>query len=93
MEDYYECLHHKKEVGSACSQKSHPALPFSATFFADRTSYISQIARAIALQQAYRRAEFTHPRQNAPKVGQIRNLGLLDKEEDSRAVLALNKSP
>ena len=54
---------------------------------------MSQAARAIALQQAYRRAELAHPRQDAPKLGQIRNLGLIDKEEDSKAVLALNKSP
>lgn len=47
----------------------------------------------MALQQAYRKAELAHPRQDAPKLGQIRNLGLIDKEEDSKAVLALNKPP
>jgi NADH dehydrogenase (ubiquinone) Fe-S protein 5 len=36
---------------------------------------------------AYRKAEAANPRDNAPKVGEIRNLGLLDKEEDTKAVL------
>lgn len=59
LEDYYECLHHKKEA-----------------------------ARTRALQQAYRRAEAAHPRENAPKAGTIRNLGLLDREEDTEKVIA-----
>ncbi|KAI9737464.1 MAG: hypothetical protein M1834_009619 [Cirrosporium novae-zelandiae] len=57
LEDYYECLHHKKEA-----------------------------ARTKALQAAYRKAEAAHPRET-PKIGAIRNLGLLDKEEDTKAVL------
>ncbi|KAI1004770.1 hypothetical protein K3495_g3445 [Podosphaera aphanis] len=58
LEDYYECLHHKKE--------RH---------------------RVKALQKAYRASEAANPRDNAPTVGQIRNLGLLGKEEDTNAVL------
>ncbi|KAL6713338.1 hypothetical protein ACLMJK_008803 [Lecanora helva] len=58
LEDYYECLHHRKEA-----------------------------ARARRLQQAYRRAEAASPRENAPKAGSIRNLGLLDREEDTKSVL------
>lgn len=58
MEDYYECLHHRKEA-----------------------------ARTRALQSAYRRAEAANKRENAPKVGAIRNLGLLNKEEDTKNVL------
>ncbi|KAI4210744.1 MAG: hypothetical protein LQ351_006420 [Letrouitia transgressa] len=58
LEDYYECLHHKKEA-----------------------------MRTRTLQQAYRKAELAHPRDNAPRARAIRNLGLLGKEEDSRAVL------
>lgn len=48
---------------------------------------ISQATRVRALQTAYRKAEFANPRDNAPKAGAIRNLGLLDKEEDTKAVL------
>ncbi|KAK2767522.1 hypothetical protein FQN54_003679 [Arachnomyces sp. PD_36] len=58
MEDYYECLHHRKEA-----------------------------ARTRAMQAAYRKAEAANPRENAPKAEQIRNLGLLGKEEDSKAVM------
>ncbi|KAF9870836.1 NADH: ubiquinone oxidoreductase subunit [Colletotrichum karsti] len=57
LEDYYECLHHKKEA-----------------------------ARTRALQSAYRKAELASPRDNAPSAGQIRNLGLLGKEEDTKVV-------
>ena len=46
-----------------------------------------QAARTRALQTAYRRAEAANPRENAPKVGAIRNLGLLNKEEDTKNVL------
>ncbi|KND88560.1 NADH dehydrogenase [ubiquinone] iron-sulfur protein 5-B, partial [Tolypocladium ophioglossoides CBS 100239] len=58
LEDYYECLHHKKEH-----------------------------ARALAMQAAYARAETATPRDNAPSARQIRNLGLLGKEEDTKKVL------
>ncbi|KAI1188528.1 hypothetical protein F5B17DRAFT_395251 [Nemania serpens] len=58
LDDYYECLHHKKEA-----------------------------ARVRQLQAAYRKAETSSPRDNAPSAGQIRNLGLLDKEEDTKKVL------
>ncbi|KAK7402411.1 hypothetical protein QQX98_011828 [Neonectria punicea] len=58
LEDYYECLHHKKEH-----------------------------ARVLAIQAAYARAGTSTARDNAPSVKQIRNLGLLDKEEDTKKVL------
>ncbi|KAH7152994.1 hypothetical protein EDB81DRAFT_790217 [Dactylonectria macrodidyma] len=58
LEDYYECLHHKKEH-----------------------------ARALAIQAAWARAETSTARDNAPSAKQIRNLGLLDKEEDTKKVL------
>lgn len=51
-----------------------------------------QKARAIELQRAYRRAEAAHPRENAPRPGAIRNLGLLDREEDTEDVLGTNRS-
>ncbi|KAM7204388.1 hypothetical protein V8F33_001690 [Rhypophila sp. PSN 637] len=59
LEDYYECLHHRKEA-----------------------------ARVRVLQAAFRKAEAEGgPRENAPTAGQIRNLGLLGKEEDTKKVL------
>ncbi|KAI0898134.1 hypothetical protein F5B19DRAFT_17754 [Rostrohypoxylon terebratum] len=58
LEDYYECLHHKKEA-----------------------------VRVKQLQAAYRKAEAASARENAPSAGQIRNLGLLGKEEDTKHVL------
>ncbi len=50
-------------------------------------SQTTQAARTKALQTAYRRAEAANPRDNAPKAGQIRNLGLLDADDDTKAVL------
>ncbi|CAK7197692.1 hypothetical protein SEUCBS139899_000340 [Sporothrix eucalyptigena] len=58
LEDYYECLHHKKEA-----------------------------ARVRTLQLALRKAQAATPRDSAPNAGQIRNLGLLGKEEDTQKVL------
>lgn len=46
-----------------------------------------QHARALALQAAYARAQSATPRDNAPSASQIRNLGLLGKTEDTKAVL------
>ncbi|KAI4113324.1 MAG: hypothetical protein LQ345_005673 [Seirophora villosa] len=63
LEDYYECLHHRKEK-----------------------------ARVEELQRAYRRAEASHPRENAPKAGTIRSLGLLNKDEDTKAVIGVDRS-
>ncbi|TGO59029.1 hypothetical protein BOTNAR_0170g00050 [Botryotinia narcissicola] len=60
LEDYYECLHHKKEH-----------------------------ARTMAIQAAYHKAEQANPRDDAPKAGEVRNLGLLDKEEDTKKVLGM----
>ena len=46
-----------------------------------------QAAKTRALQHAYRRAEAKHPREDAPRAGAIRNLGLLDADEDTKSVL------
>jgi len=54
---------------------------------ADFNTSSCQAARVHALQMAYRKAEAAHPRDNAPKAGVIRNLGLLGKEEDTKSVL------
>lgn len=51
------------------------------------TVYRRQATRVRALQTAYRKAEAAHPRDDAPQPGQIRNLGLLGKDEDSKAVM------
>ncbi|PGH20437.1 hypothetical protein AJ80_03583 [Polytolypa hystricis UAMH7299] len=58
LDDYYECLHHRKEA-----------------------------ARMKAMQRAYRKAESAHPREKVPKAEQISSLGLLGKEEETKAVL------
>lgn len=50
-------------------------------------SQTTQAARTKALQTAYRRAEAANPRDSAPKAGQIRNLGLLDADDDTKAIL------
>jgi len=39
------------------------------------------------MQEALRKAERAHPRENAPKLGQIRSLGLLGHEEESKALM------
>lgn len=87
LEDYYECLHHKKEVSLdspallSLGQSECLELPI------DANRIVSQAARTRALQHAYRRAMTQHPRENEPRVGTIRNLGLLDHEEDTKSVL------
>ncbi len=53
---------------------------------------VGQAARTIELQRAYRKAEAAHPRDDAPKVGSIRKLGLLDTNGDPESVLKLPKS-
>lgn len=51
------------------------------------TDMMVQAARVRELQLAYRRAEEVYTRKDGPTAGQIRNLGLLGKEEDTKAVL------
>ena len=83
LEDYYECLHHKKEVcpDARPDRGSHRFPPWS------NCRLFAQHARALALQAAYARSEAATPRDDAPSARQIRNLGLLGKEEDSKKVL------
>lgn len=40
------------------------------------------------IQAAYRAKELENPRPKVPEAGAIRNLGLLDKEDDTKAVLS-----
>lgn len=47
-----------------------------------------QMVRAKKIQAAYRKAEAGFARENEPKAEELRNLGLLGKEEDTRKVLS-----
>jgi len=69
LEDYYECLHHKKEVRLSIP----PPRPLNTH---QPTSI--QAARTLALQAAYRKAEAKIKRDDAPSAGEIRRLGILD---------------
>lgn len=40
------------------------------------------------MQAAYRKAEASQPRENAPRAEEIRSLGLLGKDEESGAFLS-----
>ncbi|KAH6669114.1 NADH:ubiquinone oxidoreductase 11.5kD subunit [Plectosphaerella plurivora] len=57
LEDYYECLHHKKEA-----------------------------ARTRALQAAYRQVVSASARDSAPSASNIRGLGTLTGDEDTKLV-------
>jgi len=77
LEDYYECLHHKKEV--SCGNAGRPRITVRAEML---TLERLQFARVQMLQSAYRKAEATAGgKDNAPSAAQIRSLGLLDKDE------------
>lgn len=41
------------------------------------------------MQDALRKAEAAHPRENALKIDQIRSLGLIGKEAESKVILGL----
>lgn len=75
LEDYYECLHHRKEVGAS----PNPSMA--------KLTHPQQHARAQAIQDALSKAEIGTARDNAPKAGQIRSLGLIGKEETTKEVL------
>lgn len=62
---------------------------FALPFFRTLRLILNQIVRAKRLQAAYRKAEATFPRENAPKAEDIRGLGLLGKESQSAKVLGL----
>jgi NADH dehydrogenase (ubiquinone) Fe-S protein 5 len=74
LEDYYECLHHKKEVSPSAGAVYNPEAKGV------------QHARAVAMQAAYNRRGATSG-DDSPSVSQIRNLGLLGKEEDTKKVI------
>ena len=76
LEDYYECLHHKKEVSRCAGSGVNTPSDGS-----------SQHARAQAIQDALRKAQTAHPRENAPKAGQIRSLGLIGNEDGTKETL------
>jgi hypothetical protein len=88
LEDYYECLHHKKEVRpTPIPLPRHPIpiliyLPtLLAIFYVISPGcwfFDSKAARTLALQAAYRKAEANIKRDDAPSAGEIRRLGVLD---------------
>lgn len=55
--------------------------------FVQHSSHRVQHARAEAIQQALRKSLRANPRENAPKLGEIRSLGLLGHEEDTKGIL------
>ena len=69
---------------SACTTRKRLAFDRLASY---STNLNDQYARAEAMQQALRKAERQHPRENAPKLGQIQSLGLLGHDEESKAAL------
>jgi NADH dehydrogenase (ubiquinone) Fe-S protein 5 len=79
LEDYYECLHHRKEVCIWTLGKPHNAQ--QNTFDSYLLSPL-QAAKVTALQAAYRRKEAETPRDNAPSADQIRTLGLLNRTDE-----------
>lgn len=89
LEDYYECLHHKKEVslGRPNAPTSPHTLPRAVPHARLQGANISQHLRARAIQAAYARSQSSTTRDDAPSAKQIRNLGLIDKEEDTKKVL------
>jgi NADH dehydrogenase (ubiquinone) Fe-S protein 5 len=91
LEDYNECLHHSKEVRylQTVEHSGHSTRAFPLPFFETLRLIWNQIVRAKRLQAAYRKAEATFPRENAPKAEDIRGLGLLGKESQSAKVLGL----
>jgi hypothetical protein len=71
---------------SVCTTRRRLDCPSKHCGFTDLLT-AQQYARAQAIQDAYRKAEAAHPRENAPKAGEIRSLGLIGKEEESKKVL------
>ncbi|KAL6158184.1 hypothetical protein ACJBU6_03984 [Exserohilum turcicum] len=92
LEDYYECLHHKKEVcfpilllplSTSLSlpnsfQSSREMIERKKERKKNSRLTLSQAARTLALQAAYRKAEANIKRDDAPSAGEIRRLGVLD---------------
>jgi NADH dehydrogenase (ubiquinone) Fe-S protein 5 len=75
LEDYYECLHHKKEVSPGPWHRiPHPQCPSQEL----PTNVSHQAARISALQAAYRKQQANIKRDDAPSAGEIRRLGILD---------------
>lgn len=74
---------------SACTtrRRSVPRLQPQWPLILELTRRASQAARVMALQAAYRKAQLKQGREDAPTAGQIRSLGLLHKEDDTKKVL------
>jgi NADH dehydrogenase (ubiquinone) Fe-S protein 5 len=74
LEDYYEYAH--------LSTSAHPFLTTGYRCLHHR----KEAAKIMALQHAYRKREAETSRDNAPSAGQIRSLGLLDKNAEETDV-------
>lgn len=86
LDDYYECLHHRKEVRAIPVRLR--MLQTCNGGFVSNDENSTQALRTMKMQAAYRKAEAAHPRENAPKAEQIRSLGLLGKGEEAATVLS-----
>jgi len=76
------------QKGGQCYEWSLGVITPATELLADLYAPSCQATRIRAMQAAFRKAEAAHPRDNAPTAGAIRNLGLLDKEDDTKSVLS-----
>ncbi|KAI9823084.1 MAG: hypothetical protein M1826_000288 [Phylliscum demangeonii] len=91
VEDYYECLHHKKEVSSRVEPPDRGMMTIGKLVRGNWLTRGGLAARVKAIQAAYRRAEAGHPRDEVPPPGAIRKLGLLDTEGDPQSILRIHR--
>jgi NADH dehydrogenase (ubiquinone) Fe-S protein 5 len=78
LDDYYECLHHRKEVRlEPCGKDARVD-----AFAGGLTEAAIQYTKTLALQNAYRKREAQTSRDQAPSAGEIRSLGLLDRKDE-----------
>ncbi|KAK0936876.1 hypothetical protein LTR29_011555 [Friedmanniomyces endolithicus] len=94
LDDYYECLHHKKEVPRHHSPLFAATTEHPPTQTPSNTGlFVSQAAKISALQAAYRRREAQTPRDQVPSAGEIRSLGLLDRKAEEVDISAASAIP
>ena len=78
FEDYYECLHHTKEVGHSFIH----SMKLAARFLTQDFPFLRQAARAMEMSKAMKKAQAATPRDNAPKAEEVRGLGLLSGKKE-----------
>lgn len=81
LEDYYECLHHRKEVSRQFPHAAQQRRNGWSEMVANLCLSHPQAAKIRALQTAYRKREAETPRDAAPTAGEIRSLGLLERKD------------